>query len=154
MNRKSKFSILWIVRVISVMKYHFMENILLTILKTPQNRVHLKTFAAFFLVKDQQTNRGTQQLMAHPDLCYIYFSFLDKFDDPKIPNKIVLGKATPTIFDMCATIKALFLSGQQVTLTCNWLYNPLPEPLPENSPVFVDLQNVALIKLNCINSQF
>lgn len=43
----------------------------------------------------------------------IFFCFLeDSLDQPHHPNKLVLARTTPTVFDVCGTIKALFYPNQ------------------------------------------
>eukprot|EP01125_Pyxidicula_operculata_P016602 TRINITY_DN5735_c0_g1_i1.p1 TRINITY_DN5735_c0_g1~~TRINITY_DN5735_c0_g1_i1.p1 ORF type:complete len:189 (-),score=15.36 TRINITY_DN5735_c0_g1_i1:83-649(-) len=86
----------------------------------------------------------------------IYFCFVDdKNDKIEIPNKLILAKPSPTVADFCSTIKALFLPGQEVVLTCSFVHrtssgNNLASEYPESSMTFVpvnDRTNVVLVKL-------
>lgn len=51
----------------------------------------------------------------------IYFCFTeDLLDQPAHPNKLVLARSNPSVFDICGTIKALFFPNQ-VPLNTLWL---------------------------------
>jgi len=99
-----------------------------------------------------------QQALLLPQTAAIYFCFLDdKYDEVHHPNKLVLARAIPTVADLCSTLKALFYTGQEVTLTACFVQDGdmggVPSEFNEQSPISVpvnDSTNVVEIKIRYV----
>lgn len=94
----------------------------------------------------------------------VYFCFTeDALDQAQHPNKLVLARSNPTVFDICSTIKSLFfpnqvcydcafLTLQDVTLTCSFAGVPgipmtdYPEQSQNLAPVN-DRNNVIFVSV-------
>eukprot|EP01124_Arcella_intermedia_P025550 TRINITY_DN4586_c0_g1_i1.p1 TRINITY_DN4586_c0_g1~~TRINITY_DN4586_c0_g1_i1.p1 ORF type:complete len:281 (-),score=64.63 TRINITY_DN4586_c0_g1_i1:565-1377(-) len=88
----------------------------------------------------------------------IYFCFVDdKYDKPSDPNKLILARGSPTVSDLCSTLKVLFFPGHEVTLSATFVQGNqcVPSEYPENSPIPVpvnDRSNVVLLKTRYVEN--
>jgi len=92
-----------------------------------------------------------EMVVSVPNTAAIYFLFVEDEaaeDKATVPNKLVLARPSPTVSDLCSTLKALFFPLQDVYLTATFAGSEFPYPETSSAAVPVnDRNNVVAVSV-------